>query len=180
MLVSRSTFYCQQSAKFLNFLSEFAIGIILSGYFPHGSGGKEPTCQCRRLKRCGFFLGRENPLEQEMATPSSILAQQIPWMGSLTDYSPWGHTESHMTEHLPHPHTCTYSSLWGVNLPLCIHRDSCLQGSSVRAIFQTRILEGVSPFLLQGIFLTQELNPHLLSFMQWQEIMLPLSHLGSP
>ena len=80
----------------------------------------------------------------------------------------------------PHTHTCTYSSLWGVNLPLRIHRDSCLQGSSVRAIFQTRILEGVSPFLLQGIFLTQGLNPHLLSFMQWQEIMLPLSHLGSP
>ena len=32
-------------------------------------------------------------------------------------------------------------------------------------------------FLLQGIFLTQGLNPHLL---HWQGNCLPLSHLGSP
>ena len=32
-------------------------------------------------------------------------------------------------------------------------------------------------FLLQGIFLTQELNPHLLD---WQAGSLPLSHQGSP
>ena len=32
-------------------------------------------------------------------------------------------------------------------------------------------------FLLQGIFLTQGLNPHLLP---WQADSLPLSHLGSP
>ena len=24
--------------------------------FPGGAGGKEPTCQCRRRKRCGFNL----------------------------------------------------------------------------------------------------------------------------
>ena len=32
-------------------------------------------------------------------------------------------------------------------------------------------------FLLQGIFPTQGLNPHLL---HWQEDSLPLSHLGGP
>ena len=26
-----------------------------------------------------------------MATHSSILAWEIPWTGSLVDYSPWGH-----------------------------------------------------------------------------------------
>ena len=42
--------------------------------------GKEPTCQCRRLKRCRFqSLGREDPLEEEVATRSSILAWKIPW-----------------------------------------------------------------------------------------------------
>ena len=46
-------------------------------------------------------LGREDPLEKEMATHSSILAWKIPWMeecGRL--YSPWGCTESDMTEQL--------------------------------------------------------------------------------
>ena len=37
------------------------------------------------------FLGQEDPLEKEMATHSSILAWEIPWMRSLAGYSPWGH-----------------------------------------------------------------------------------------
>ena len=35
-------------------------------------------------------------------------------------------------------------------------------------------------FLLQGIFPTQGLNPHLLCLLHWQADALPLSHLGSP
>ena len=35
-------------------------------------------------------------------------------------------------------------------------------------------------FLLQGIFLTQGSNPHLLHTLYWQVDSLPLSHLGSP
>ena len=34
-------------------------------------------------------------------------------------------------------------------------------------------------FLLQGIFLTRRLNPHLLWLLHWQVYSLPLSHLGS-
>ena len=34
-------------------------------------------------------------------------------------------------------------------------------------------------FLLQGIFLTQGLNQHLLHILHWQEDSLPLNHLGS-
>ena len=34
--------------------------------------------------------------------------------------------------------------------------------------------------LLQGIFLTQGLNPSLLRPLHWQADFLPLSHLGSP
>ena len=44
-------------------------------------------------------LGQEDPLEEEMATHSSILAWKIPWMeepGRL--YSPWGCKELDMTE----------------------------------------------------------------------------------
>ena len=44
-------------------------------------------------------LGQEDPLEEGMATHSSILAWRIPWTeepGGLS--SPWGCTESDMTE----------------------------------------------------------------------------------
>ena len=43
--------------------------------------GKEPTCQCSTLR---FHLwGREDPLEEEMATHSSILAWETPWTEEL-------------------------------------------------------------------------------------------------
>ena len=47
--------------------------------FPSGSAGKEPACQCRRHKRFGFdpWVGKI-PLEEGMATHSSILAWRIP------------------------------------------------------------------------------------------------------
>ena len=44
-------------------------------------------------------LGREDPLEKEMATHSSTLAWKIPWTKEPT-YSPWGRTESDTTERL--------------------------------------------------------------------------------
>ena len=48
--------------------------------FPGGNSGKEPTCQCRRHKRCGFDpWGREDPLEVGIETHSSILAWRTPW-----------------------------------------------------------------------------------------------------
>ena len=47
--------------------------------FPDGAGGKEPACQCRRLEMRVRFLGREDPLKEEMATHSSILAWRIAW-----------------------------------------------------------------------------------------------------
>ena len=46
-------------------------------------------------------LGREDPLEKEMAIHSSTIAWKIPWTGSLVGYSPWVHKESDMTERLP-------------------------------------------------------------------------------
>ena len=44
-----------------------------------------------------WSLDWEDPLEEEMATHSSILAWKIP-KRSLASYSPWGHKESDMTE----------------------------------------------------------------------------------
>ena len=46
-------------------------------------------------------LGQEDPLKEEMATHSSILARKIPRMKE-SGYSPWGHKELDMTEQLTH------------------------------------------------------------------------------
>ena len=43
-------------------------------------------------------LGREVPLEKEMATHSSILAWRIPWMEEPGGLQSWGRKESDMTE----------------------------------------------------------------------------------
>ena len=50
--------------------------LYLVGYFPGGSDGKESTYNAGNL---GSILGWEEPLEEGMATPSSIPAWRIPW-----------------------------------------------------------------------------------------------------
>jgi len=48
--------------------------------FPGGASGKESACQCRRHKRYRFNpWGRVDPLEEGMATHSSILTWRILW-----------------------------------------------------------------------------------------------------
>ena len=56
-------------------------------------------------------LGQEDPLEKELATPSSILAWRIPWTEEPD--SPWGHKESDTTEQLTHTQQVLYGSGWG-------------------------------------------------------------------
>ena len=54
--------------------------------FPGGTSGKEPACQCRRHKKREVrSLGREDPLEERMAThtPLFLLGQR-----SLVCYGP--------------------------------------------------------------------------------------------
>ena len=40
-------------------------------------------------------LGQEDPLEKEMATPSSVLAWRIPRTEEPVGYSPWGFRVGH-------------------------------------------------------------------------------------
>ena len=44
-------------------------------------------------------LGREDALEEEMATHSSILAWRIPWTEEPGGLQPWGSKELDTTEH---------------------------------------------------------------------------------
>ena len=61
---------------------------------------------------------------------------------------------------------------------LCDPMDRNLPGSSVHGIFQARVLqEYCNGFLLQGIFLTQGLNPGL---PHCRQTLYHLSHQGSP
>ena len=46
------------------------------------------------------LLGWEDPLEESMATHSSVLAWRIRGQRSLVGYGPWGHKESDMTGQL--------------------------------------------------------------------------------
>ena len=43
-----------------------------------GASGKEPACRCRWLEMQVWSLGQEDPLEEERATHSDILAWRIP------------------------------------------------------------------------------------------------------
>ena len=47
-------------------------------------------------------LGQEDPLEKDMATPSSILAWEIPWTEEPGGLQFMGSQESDMTEQLNH------------------------------------------------------------------------------
>ena len=46
------------------------------------------------------FLDQEGPLEKALATHSSILAWEIPWMEEPGGYGPWGRQELDMTKQL--------------------------------------------------------------------------------
>ena len=61
----------------LNFFPTYEATARLRG-FPGGPSGKEPVCQCRRHKTWVRSPDWEDPPEQDMATPSSILAWRIP------------------------------------------------------------------------------------------------------
>ena len=55
--------------------------------FPGGSVGKACACNAGDLIRS---LGREDPVEEEMATHSGILTWKIPWIEKPgAGYSPW-------------------------------------------------------------------------------------------
>ena len=88
-----------------SFVSQTKNG-VLSFLQPHWTEvAVEERPMAQRIKRLPAMqetwvqsLGWEDPLEKEMATHSSTLAQKIPCMGSPVGYSPWGRKESDTTE----------------------------------------------------------------------------------
>ena len=90
-------------------------------------------------------------------------------------------------------HCCSETPKGRSNVALmCVHADTSIMPDSAwpYRLQTTRLLcpwdslgknTGMDCHaLLQGIFPTQGLNPHLLCLLHWQVDSLPLSHLGSP
>ena len=84
--------------------------------FPGGSDGKASACNAGDL---GLSNGREDALEKEMATHSSIRAWRIPWTEEPGRHSPWSRIESDTTELL---HFTSLNSR--------IPKSGCLDGHS--------------------------------------------------
>ena len=67
--------------------------------FPGGASGKEPTCQCRRCKRCEFDSWVRKIWGRQKWKPTLVfLTGKSHRQRSLGGYSPWGGKESYATE----------------------------------------------------------------------------------
>ena len=72
---------------------------IAKGDFPGCAGGKEPACQFRRHKRCGFSPWVRKILWMGAQQPTPVfLPGESHRQRSLVGYSPWDHKELDTTE----------------------------------------------------------------------------------
>ena len=86
--------------------------------FPSGSAVKNPPAVQDTQEMGVQSLGKEDPLEEGMATHSSILAWKTHRQRSLASYSPWGSKESDAIEVTEHTHS--------VNMPVSTSQFSPL------------------------------------------------------
>ena len=74
--------------------------------FPGVASGKEPTCQCRILKRCGFELWvGKIPWRRAWQPTAVFLPGESHGQTSLVGYSPKGRTESDTSKVCVYTHT---------------------------------------------------------------------------
>ena len=59
---------------------------------------KNPPANAGDIRDAGLILGLVDPLEEEIATHSSILGWEPHGQKSLVGYSPWSHKELDMTD----------------------------------------------------------------------------------
>jgi len=67
--------------------------------FPGIASGKEPVCQCKKLKRRGFDPQvRNSPWRRAWQPTPVLLPGESHGQRSLAGYRPWGHKEPDTTE----------------------------------------------------------------------------------
>ena len=82
--------------------------------FPGGASGKESSCQCRRFKKFRFESWvRKIPLEEEMASHSSILTWKISWTEEPGQLQSRGLQRQDTTEPLSMQKCLIASPRWG-------------------------------------------------------------------
>ena len=72
--------------------------------FPGGAAVRIPLSEQDTQETWAQSLGREDPLEEEISTHSTILAWEIPWTKDKGPYNQKGCKELDMTKHA-HMHT---------------------------------------------------------------------------
>ena len=175
--------------------------------FLDGPEGKESACNAGDTEMWIWSLGRDDPLEKEMAT-RHFLPGKPHGQKSLVGYSPKGSQESDTAKHASMMHQFqspnSYQHLLGrmsgwvraaalkwatleqsvdtvlvtwLCLTLCDPMDCSPPGFTVRGIFPVRIPEWVVFLFSRGIFPTQGLN---LGLLHCRQILYHLSHQGSP
>jgi len=146
---------------------------------------EEPSCQCRRGRRPGFYpLIRKIPWRRKWQPTPVFLRGKSHGQRTLAGYGPWGHKrvgrglstkqQQQVENHKVMKKVTVSSSVMSNSLGshgLLAHQAPLSMNSPGKNT-------GVGcHFLLQGIFLTQVLNPGLLHCRQ---ILYHLSHQGSP
>ena len=72
---------------------------VVNKGFSSDTSGKEPSFQCRRLKRCGFDPWiRKIPWRSSWQPTPVFMLGEFHGRKSLAGYSPEGHKESDVTE----------------------------------------------------------------------------------
>ena len=75
------------------------IPLISPRGFPCGASGKEPACQCRRHRRCGFHRWvRKIPWRRAWQPTAVFLPGESHGQRSLVGYGPLGYKESDTIE----------------------------------------------------------------------------------
>ena len=96
-------------------------------------------------------LGGEDPLEEEVATHSSVLASRIPWKRSPGGYGPWGLKESDMTKATWRAHTHTHTHTHTHAAPL---NCKCLEVGKRLLVFKCKAFPNTKLYILSPLILT--------------------------
>ena len=106
--------------------------------FPGGTNGNEPTCQCRRFRRCGVDPWvKKSPWRRKWQPSPVFLPEKSHGQRSLVDLSLWCHKESDTTEWLNNNNNkIHYWSGEGNGNPV---QYSCLKNSMDRGTWQATV-----------------------------------------
>ena len=87
-------------------------GCVICPGFPGGASGKEPICQCRKCKRCGFNPWvRKSPWRKAWQQSLVFLPGESHGRRSLVNCGPQGLKQSDVTSNLAHSLARSHNSL---------------------------------------------------------------------